>query len=100
VSSNEVVLSGLARDFSGLRFTPAGVPVAEFNLRHSSVQNEAGGTRRVELDVPAVAFGPLARQLSEDLPQAEITARGFLAARGRRSSQIVLHASAIEYLSR
>jgi len=100
VSSNEIVLSGVAHDFAGLRFTPAGVPVAEFSLRHSSMQNEAGGARRVELDLPAVAFGPLAQRLSEHLPQEEIIARGFLAARGRRSSQIVLHASAIEYQSR
>ncbi len=100
VGSNEVILSGVAHAFTGLRFTPAGVPVAEFSLRHSSVQHEAGGTRRVELDMPAVAFGSLARQLTADLPHAEITARGFLAARSRRSTQVVLHTAEIEYLSR
>ena len=100
MSVNEVVLSGVAHAFSGLRFTPAGVPVAEFSLRHSSMQGEAGTERRVELDIPAIAFGVIAKRLAEELPQAEITARGFLAARSRRSIQVVLHTSEVEYSSR
>jgi len=100
VSVNEVVLSGVAHTFSGLRYTPAGVPVAEFSLRHASVQREAGAERRVELDMPAIAFGVIATRLTEELPQAQITARGFLAARSRRSTQVVLHTSEVEYSSR
>ena len=93
---NEVVMSGVIHDFHALRYTPAGVPVAEFCLRHASTQQEAGHPRRVALDLKAIAFGGVARQLASALPQGEITARGFLAARGQRSTEIVLHANTIE----
>jgi primosomal replication protein N len=97
VSSNEVVLSGTAHDLLDLRFTPAGIPVLEFHLRHSSTQAEAGHARRVELDMPAIAFGTLAQRLAQDAPSGEVMARGFLAKRSLRSTQIVLHARDIEY---
>ena len=93
---NEVVMSGVIRDFHALRYTPAGVPVAEFSLRHASTQQEAGQPRRVALDLKAIAFGVVARQLANGLPQGEITARGFLASRSQRSTEIVLHANTIE----
>ena len=93
---NEVVMSGVIRDFHALRYTPAGVPVAEFSLRHASTQQEAGQPRRVALDLKAIAFGVVARQLASELPQGEITARGFLASRSQRSTEVVLHANTIE----
>jgi primosomal replication protein N len=97
VSANAVRLSGKAHDVLDLRFTPAGIPVLEFRLRHASLQNEAGGSRRVELDMPAIAFGSLAQRLAQDAPSAEITASGFLAPRSLRSTQLVLHAREIEF---
>ena len=93
---NEVVLSGVIRDFHALRYTPAGVPVAEFCLRHASTQQEAGAARRITLDMKAIAFGVVAKQLASDLPHGTITARGFLAQANQRSSEIVLHANTIE----
>lgn len=93
---NEVAMSGVIHGFHALRYTPAGVPVAEFSLRHSSMQQEAGRPRRVALDLKAIAFGVVAKRLASELPQGEITARGFLAARSERSAEIVLHASTIE----
>jgi primosomal replication protein N len=94
---NEVVMSGVIRDLHTLRFTPAGVPVAEFRLQHASMQKEAGHARRVELDLPAIAIGTLAQQLAAALPPGEVIARGFLAQRSRRSAEIVLHANTIEF---
>jgi primosomal replication protein N len=97
VSVNEVRLAGKAHEVLELRFTPAGIPVLEFRLRHASVQAEAGGSRRVEVDMPAIAFGPLAQRLAEDAPAGEIVASGFLAPRSLRSTQLVLHAQQIEF---
>lgn len=97
MSSNDVRLSGMAHDALELRFTPAGIPVLEFRLRHTSVQSEAGGARRVELDMPAIAFGPLAQRLAQDAPGGEVVASGFLAPRSLRSTQLVLHAQEIEF---
>lgn len=94
---NEVIMSGVIRDMHALRFTPAGVPVAEFRLQHESMQREAGHTRRVALDLPTIAFGSVAQQLVATLPPGEVTARGFLALRSQRSAQLVLHANTIEF---
>jgi primosomal replication protein N len=71
--------------------------VLEFRLRHASVQAEAGASRRVELDMPAIAFGALAQRLAQDAPVGEIVASGFLAPRSLRSMQLVLHAREIEF---
>ena len=90
-------MSGVIRDMHALRFTPAGVPVAEFCLRHASMQKEAGHTRQVALDLPAIAFGSVAQQLATTLPPGEVTARGFLAQRSQRSAEVVLHANTIEF---
>jgi primosomal replication protein N len=95
---NEVVLSGVACDMHDMRYTPAGIPVLEFSVRHSSTQAEAGQTRKVELDMPAIAIGPLAQRLaSADAANRPIVTRGFLARRSMRSAQVVLHASDIEF---
>jgi primosomal replication protein N len=97
VSVNEVALSGTAHDLRDLRFTPAGIPVLEFSMRHSSLQVEAGHERRVELDMPTIAFGALAQRMAHDAPNGPIMARGFLARRSLRSTHVVLHARDIEY---
>lgn len=98
MSCNEVRLSGEAHDVLDLRFTPAGIPVLEFRLRHASSQLEAGGARRVQLDMPAIAFGALAQRLAQHAPAGEIVAQGFLAPRSLRSTQLVLHAREIEFM--
>ena len=97
MSENAVRLSGMAHDVLALRFTPAGIPVLEFRLRHASLQEEAGASRRVELDMPAIAFGTLAQRLAQDVPSGAITASGFLAPRSLRSTQLVLHAREIDF---
>jgi primosomal replication protein N len=94
---NEVVMSGVIRDLGALRFTPAGEPVAEFCLRHTSMQQEAGRPRRVALDLKAIAIGAIAQRLTSARPHEEVTARGFLAARSLRDGELVLHAKAIEF---
>jgi len=95
---NEVVLSGTAHGLDALRYTPAGIPVLEFSVRHASTQAEAGQSRRVELEMPAIAFGTLAQRLAQSgEPNPPIMARGFLAKRSLRSTQVVLHARDIEF---
>jgi len=98
VNVNEVMLSGMAHAICDLRYTPAGIPVLEFSVRHTSTQAEAGQSRTVELDMPAIAFGTLAQRLAEAKePNRPIMARGFLAKRSLRSTQVILHARDIEF---
>ena len=48
-----------------LRHTPAGIPAIECTLDHRSEQAEAGGIRKVECEMRAVAFGEVALALSQ-----------------------------------
>jgi primosomal replication protein N len=95
---NEVCLSGtlVARD--ELRFTPAGVPVLEFRIRHASRQTEAGLARQVECELGAVALGPAGRLIAAAPFGIGMTVTGFLAARSARSRTPVLHVSTIEFV--
>ena len=72
-----------------LRYTPAGIPLLSFVLQHASEQSEAGLKRKVECEVQAVALGDLAKsniQIGDN-----IKAKGFLAKRSAKSTQLVLH---------
>ena len=94
---NHVEFSGELIERKALRFTPAGVPVVEFRVRHESEQVEAGVTRRVECEIAAIAVGPNARSLQDAQPGAKICITGFLAAKSRNSRQPTLHVNTIEF---
>jgi primosomal replication protein N len=81
-----------------LRYTPAGVPAVEFRIAHASEQEEAGGRRKVEAELGAIAFAAQARLLAQAQLNAQIRLQGFLAAKSRRSRRPVLHVTNIEFL--
>jgi primosomal replication protein N len=97
VRLNRVELSGILVERKALRFTPAGVPVAECVIGHRSEQVEAGGSRRVECEVPAVALGEPARWIEAIAPGTAIRLTGFLAARSKSNRQPRLHVTTIEF---
>ena len=77
-----------------LRYTPAGIPLLSFVLQHASEQIEAGLKRKVECEVNAVAIGELAKtnvHIGDN-----IKAKGFLAKRSAKSTQLVLHIVKLE----
>ena len=72
-----------------IRHTPAGIPLLSFVLQHASEVMEAGFKRKVECEVNAVVLGDLAKvniQIGD-----KIKAKGFLAKRSAKSTQLVLH---------
>lgn len=77
-----------------LRYTPAGIPLLSVVLRHVSEQIEAGMKRKAECEVNAVILGDLALQ-GLKLGQ-QIVARGFLARRSLKSTQLVMHINHID----
>ena len=85
------MLSGRIVELEPLRHTPAGVPVASGRLRHESQQAEAGGIRRVELEVDWLAAGEPARLIAKAPLGIRMEAEGFLAPRTRTQRQPVLH---------
>jgi primosomal replication protein N len=74
-----------------LRHTPAGIPAIECTLDHRSMQREAGGERRVECELHAVAFGEVALALRATGVGVPLHCEGFIARRYRTGSSVALH---------
>jgi len=96
--ANKVEISGVVTELKALRYTPAGVPVVEFRLRHESERTEAGAKRKVTAEIEAVAFEAQARLLAAGSLGRALTAEGFLCAKSRQSRKPVLHVTNIEFL--
>jgi primosomal replication protein N len=103
--ANQVEISGVIIELKALRYTPAGLPVVEFRLRHASERAEAGGKRKVETELEAIAFDAQARLLAGgaggNAPRAlgrPLKLEGFLCAKSRRSKKPVLHVTNIEFV--
>jgi primosomal replication protein N len=82
-----------------LRYTPAGVPALSLTLHHASEQSEAGGQRKVECEIAAVAFGETARSLAGLRAGSAIRCAGFVARRWRTGTTLALHIDRFEPLS-
>jgi len=91
---NNLTLSGVVISLEPIRYTPAGIPLLSFVLQHASEQIEAGLKRKVECEVNAVAIGEIAKQNIQ--LGSNIKAKGFLAKRSAKSTQLVLHILAIQ----
>jgi primosomal replication protein N len=98
--ANRLVLDATLADRGDLRYTPAGVPALECMLRHASVQPEAGGERKVECELAAVAFGDPATSLAKVANGTALRCKGFLARRYRTGITIALHVNEFELLQR
>ena len=61
---NQFELTACIAEAQPLRYTPAGIPAANFVLEHESERVESGATRKVKLTIRAVAFGPVSEQLT------------------------------------
>lgn len=81
-----------------MRYTPAGLPVSEGWLEHSSSQTENDAKRLVSLELAVLALGKTARWLDAAPLGGVVKVTGFLAAKSRNSKMPVLHVNSIEFL--
>ena len=98
--ANRLVLDATLAERGDLRYTPAGLPALDCMLRHASVQPEAGGERKVECELAAVAFGEPAESLSRVANGTAVRCKGFLARRYRTGITVALHVNEFELLNR
>ena len=98
--ANRLVLDATLAERGDLRYTPAGLPAIECLLRHASLQPEAGGQRRVECELAAVAYGEQAMSLSTITNGTALRCKGFLARRYRTGITVALHVNEFELLKR
>ncbi|MFO1305105.1 MAG: primosomal replication protein N [Burkholderiales bacterium] len=94
--ANKVVLDATLAQRDPLRYTPAGIPAIDCTLHHASMQHEAGGERRVECEIHAVAFEQTALALSRMSAGSALRCEGFLARRYRTGVTVALHITNIE----
>ena len=90
------MLSGVVVHIEPIRYTPAGIPLLSFVMQHASEQIEAGLKRKVECEVSAVVIGELAK--SNIQLGSAIKAKGFLAKRSAKSTQLVIHIEKLEVI--
>ena len=91
---NRFALDAILTERGDLRHTPAGIAAIDCQLVHRSVQPEAGGERRVECEVHAVAFGEMASALARIALGSSLRCEGFMARRYRTGTSIALHLTA------
>ncbi|HEX4886204.1 MAG TPA: primosomal replication protein N [Casimicrobiaceae bacterium] len=89
--ANRLTLDATIADRDDLRYTPAGLPALSLTLHHASEQPEAGGRRKVDCEIAAVAFGATAASLARLPAGAAIRCEGFLARRWRTGTSLALH---------
>ncbi|MGZ3184285.1 MAG: primosomal replication protein N [Telluria sp.] len=88
---NQLVVVATILEREILRYTPAGVPIVGAILQHSSQQEEAGVSRQVEFELPAVAAGEISGRMSRAELGAQYQFTGFLARKNRNSKSLVFH---------
>ncbi len=93
---NTLVIAATVQAIEPIRYTPAGLPLLRLQLQHDSEQQEAGLNRKVQCQLPAVLIGEKA---SLPLQSGDkIKAKGFLAQRSAKSTQVVMHIQEIQLI--
>jgi primosomal replication protein N len=92
---NRLVLAARLVERGALRYTPAGLPALDFELKHESELSEDGQPRKVSMQIRSVAIGRITHSLAAlELGSAGSFA-GFLAA-ARNGRGLVFHVTALE----
>ncbi len=94
--TNRLTLDATLAQRGDLRYTPAGIPAVDCTLHHESVQREAGGQRKVDCEVFAVAFADVAERIARMPVGSELCCEGFLARRYRTGVTVALHITHID----
>ena len=87
---NRVLITAQIIERKALRYTPAGLPALDLVLQHESEVTEAQLSRKVNLDIKAVAIGEIASQLNRQPVGEPIGIAGFLGA-PRNGRGVLLH---------
>ena len=93
---NRLHISGTLIQVDPLRYSPAGVPIAEALILHRSSQTVAAQPRLVECELAVQASGALAAVLAQTTVGAQVQLDGVLNRRSVKSRQLVLILNRIE----
>ena len=88
---NRTVLDGNIVSRDAIRVTPGGVATLNLILNHQSTQTENGHEVKVEVEMKAVAYGDLAKQMNSVKVGDAVSIEGFLSRKSRYSQFPILH---------
>ncbi|MCP5246602.1 MAG: primosomal replication protein N [Burkholderiales bacterium] len=92
---NQTVICGEIIRLGVLRYTPAGIPVVDFVVKHQSRQMESNIVRQVNCEMQTVALGETAKIISEMRLASNVKITGFLNRKSQNNPQLVLHVDSI-----
>ena len=92
---NRLVLAAQLLERRALRYTPAGLPALDFELKHQSELIEDGQPRKVSLQIRSVAIGRIVRPLEALELGSSGSFGGFLAA-ARNGRGLLFHVTDFE----
>ena len=93
------MIAGIMGNDPEIRYSPAGIAIARFTLKHHSEQSEAGMKRQVLCNIGVIASGSELQRTVQQLKTGEgIRVIGFLARANNRhgESRLILHAEQID----
>jgi primosomal replication protein N len=93
---NRLVISGVLIQVEPVRYSPAGVPIAEAVIHHRSSQEVAAQPRQMECELTIQASGSLATQLAQLSAGTQVKMEGALNRRSVNSRQLILILNRIE----
>lgn len=95
---NQTIICGKITKLGVLRYTPAGIAIIEFTVKHVSQKIEAGVARQIMCEVLAVALDQLALIVAGFEINSTVKLAGFLNRRSHLNQQLVLHIDHIELI--
>ncbi|MBX9900050.1 MAG: primosomal replication protein N [Burkholderiaceae bacterium] len=93
---NQLKLVASILEKSALRYTPAGIPIANAVLAHRSQQIQANALRDAEFEIVAIAAGDISKRFLELELGVTSEFTGFLVRKNRNSKSLVFHITNFE----
>lgn len=93
---NRLCISGVLLQVDPVRYSPAGVPIAEAVVQHRGSQDIAGQARQMECELTVQASGTLAARLAQLTNGTQVQLEGALNRRSVNSRQLILILNRIE----
>lgn len=92
---NHLVLQAQLQELGLVRYTPAGLTALDMCLKHESQVQEAGGPRKVSMEIKAVAIGEISKRIQALGIGGSACFSGFLANQ-RNGRGTIFHITALE----
>lgn len=95
---NKLVLNGQVINITPLRYTPAGVPVVEFDLDHESEVMESDIVRLLKFEMVVMLMGDMALMNKHLKLGQAVEVEGFMAPARKNSPRFKLHAQQLRLI--